>query len=66
MKKEMSDLKIIQNWVSCFEEALARKDVPALSRLFESDCYWRDLVAFTWNIVVFEGLTRLQECFRRV
>ena len=59
MKKEMSDLKIIQNWLSCFEEALARKDVPALSRLFESDCYWRDLVAFTWNIVVFEGLDEI-------
>ena len=36
-----------------------RNDMPALSGLFESDCYWRDLVAFTWNIVVFEGIDEI-------
>jgi putative flavoprotein involved in K+ transport len=35
--------------------ALQRNDVEAAIALFEPDCYWRDLVAFTWNIRTQEG-----------
>jgi putative flavoprotein involved in K+ transport len=44
-----------QMWVSAFGAALERDDVDAAARLFEDECYWRDIVAFTWNIKTMEG-----------
>ena len=35
--------------------ALEAKDAAAVAALFEADGYWRDLVAFTWNIRTLEG-----------
>jgi putative flavoprotein involved in K+ transport len=37
------------------EAALHRGDTAAAVELFQPDCYWRDLVAFTWNIKTMEG-----------
>ena len=37
------------------EAALSRGDTAAAVELFQPDCYWRDLVAFTWNIKTMEG-----------
>ena len=37
------------------DEALTAGDVDAAAELFVEDCYWRDLVAFTWNIRTMEG-----------
>ncbi len=36
-------------------EALAAHDLERALALFQDDCYWRDLVAFTWNIKTVEG-----------
>src|SRR5689334_16350174 len=36
-------------WLADFSSALERGDVDAAVALFEPECYWRDLVAFTWN-----------------
>jgi putative flavoprotein involved in K+ transport len=36
-------------------DALAKGDIAAAVDLFQEDCYWRDLVAFTWNIRTMEG-----------
>ena len=36
-------------------EALAANDLDRALALFQDDCYWRDLVAFTWNIKTLEG-----------
>jgi putative flavoprotein involved in K+ transport len=38
-----------------FEAALASGDIDAAVSLFAEDCYWRDLVSFTWNIRTMEG-----------
>ena len=35
--------------------ALEKGDIDAAVNLFQMDCYWRDLVAFTWNIDTAEG-----------
>ena len=35
--------------------ALERGDIAAATALFADECYWRDLVAFTWNIHTMEG-----------
>ena len=60
MTNALSNMEVVQNWLSRFEEVLTRNDMPALSKLFEGDCYWRDLVVFTWNMVVFEGLDEIE------
>src|SRR5437773_11294075 len=45
----------VSAWLAAFEAALAQGDIPAALALFVDDCYWRDLVAFTWNIKTMEG-----------
>ena len=42
-------------WLSSFEQALADGDGEAAGALFLDDSYWRDLVAFTWNLKTVEG-----------
>ena len=37
------------------EAALARGDVDGAVDMFGEECFWRDLVAFTWNIKTVEG-----------
>ena len=49
----------ITDWLDSFQNALDTGDVAAASGLFAADSYWRDLIAFTWNIVTVEGRRRL-------
>ncbi|MCR5865861.1 NAD(P)/FAD-dependent oxidoreductase [Aquincola sp. J276] len=42
-------------WLAAFEAALSAADIDAATALFDDECYWRDLVAFTWNIKTQEG-----------
>jgi putative flavoprotein involved in K+ transport len=44
-----------QAWLDQFGTALATGKADAVLPLFDADCYWRDLVAFTWNIRTQEG-----------
>jgi putative flavoprotein involved in K+ transport len=45
----------VDQWLTSFEEALAEGDADGAAELFGSDSYWRDLVAFTWNLKTVEG-----------
>ena len=45
----------VEQWLSRFEEALAAGDSASAAELFLDDSYWRDLVAFTWNLRTVEG-----------
>ena len=42
-------------WLDDFERALTTRNIDAAAGLFRLDGFWRDLVAFTWNIVTVEG-----------
>ncbi len=46
-------------WLAEFASALKRADSDAATALFAEECYWRDLVAFTWNIVTLESRTAI-------
>src|SRR6185437_15650864 len=35
--------------------ALEARDIARAVDLFQDECLWRDLVAFTWNIATMEG-----------
>ncbi len=45
----------VVSWLSEFGAALAAGDPAAAAALFHEDCFWRDLIAFTWNIKTMEG-----------
>ena len=47
--------EVVTDWLSDFETALTAGDVESAAGLFRDDSYWRDLIAFTWNIVTVEG-----------
>ena len=47
---------LADDWLSRFEHALQRADDAALRELFDTDCHWRDLLAFTWDIRTVSGL----------
>jgi putative flavoprotein involved in K+ transport len=51
----MSPQERIDAWLADFELALASRDVERLVGKFAVDSFWRDLVAFTWNIKTMEG-----------
>ena len=40
----------ISSLLRSLDQALVSDDVECATNLFQTDCYWRDLVAFTWNI----------------
>ncbi|MEQ1954302.1 NAD(P)/FAD-dependent oxidoreductase [Mesorhizobium sp. CN2-181] len=48
-------------WLGAFAKALETKDVGAATDLFLDDCYWRDLLAFTWNIKTLEGRASIHD-----
>ncbi len=42
-------------WLAAFEEALTARDVDRAAGMFAATSFWRDLIAFTWNITTVEG-----------
>ncbi len=47
--------RVATQWLAGLDAALAQGDIDAALNLFGKECYWRDLVTFTWNIVTLEG-----------
>ncbi len=47
--------KKLSDFLGHFEAALAAGDIDKAADCFQEDCYWRDLVTFTWNIKTMEG-----------
>jgi putative flavoprotein involved in K+ transport len=45
----------VDQWLSRVEDALTNGDAAGAAELFGDESYWRDLVAFTWNITTVEG-----------
>ncbi|MDK3074759.1 NAD(P)/FAD-dependent oxidoreductase [Sedimentitalea sp. JM2-8] len=51
----------VQTFLDDFGSALERGDVDAAVAMFQDDCYWRDLVTFTWNIKTLEGRAQIRD-----
>ena len=55
MDKSAPTRRVI-GWLQALERSLAARDVPAALALFsDKECFWRDMVSFTWNIKTMEG-----------
>jgi putative flavoprotein involved in K+ transport len=50
----------LEDWLRRFAEALAHPASADWSGLFAEECWWRDLVAFSWNIVTLEGAAAIE------
>jgi putative flavoprotein involved in K+ transport len=50
----------VARWLRDFGDALTRLDTAGAAALFAEESYWRDLVAFTWNITTAEGRPAIQ------
>jgi putative flavoprotein involved in K+ transport len=47
--------RAVTSWLETFSALLAKGDAKGAAALFTDDCFWRDLVSFTWNITTLEG-----------
>ncbi len=51
----MSGTVQLADWLTALGRALDGADPDAVAALFQEECFWRDLVAFTWTIQTMEG-----------
>ena len=49
------------SWLDGFARSLAAGDIEAVLAQFTDDCYWRDVLAFTWNIKTLEGPAAIRD-----
>jgi putative flavoprotein involved in K+ transport len=54
----------VTQFLGDFGQALASGDVDRALTFFQDDCYWRDLVTFTWNIHTAEGKAGVADMLR--
>ncbi len=53
-----------QTFLDAFGAALESGNAEAAADMFQDDCYWRDLVTFTWNIKTLEGKGQVTDMLR--
>jgi putative flavoprotein involved in K+ transport len=53
--------KRVKDFIDTFGRALAAGDIDKAVSLFQEDCYWRDLAAFTWNLRTMEGRDQMRD-----
>ena len=61
-----SATELATEWLASLDRALAGADIAATLALFGDECYWRDLVAFTWNVKTLEGRDEIAAMLRAV
>jgi hypothetical protein len=52
---------IAKDWFQAFEKAVASKDESAVSALFLSDSFWKDILALTGDFRTVHGASNIQE-----
>ena len=48
-------ITVADDWLNALEESASSGDIDQVVGLFEQHGYWRDLLAFTWNLTTAEG-----------
>lgn len=54
----------VTQFLDSFGKALEQGDIDAVTAHFLDDCYWRDLVSFTWNLKTCEGRDEIAAMLR--
>ena len=52
----------VDDWLAAFEEALRTRDVERAAGMFAATSFWRDLVAFSWNLTTVEDRRAWPTC----
>jgi putative flavoprotein involved in K+ transport len=55
MTKQTPERTPLASWLDAFSRAMDGADADDIVALFGDTCFWRDLVAFTWDIRTMEG-----------
>src|SRR6266849_6315147 len=54
----------VSDLLNTLDKALSAGEVEHAVDLFQADCYWRDLVTFTWNIKTMEGKEQVRDMLK--
>src|SRR3954452_3288379 len=54
----------VETWLADFEAALAARDAERAAGLFATTSFWRDLIAFSWNITTVENRDGVADLLR--
>jgi hypothetical protein len=54
----------VTDLLNALDKALSAGEVERAVDLFQTDCYWRDLVTFTWNIKTMEGHDQVRDMLK--
>ena len=55
-----------REWLDALAATLAAQQLNTLPALFAADCFWRDFLAFTWNIKTVEGPAGVEDMLSAV
>lgn len=55
--------EVARLWLDTFHTAVAATDMDALESLFVADCWWRDILAITWDLQTARGFDQIREKF---
>ncbi|MBZ9675233.1 NAD(P)/FAD-dependent oxidoreductase [Mesorhizobium sp. ES1-1] len=61
---EIAPTKQAAAWLESLSKALSAGDAQSAANLFVDDCYWRDLLSFTWNVTTMEGRDAIADMLR--
>src|SRR3979411_2530716 len=54
----------VSDFLNALDKALSAGEVERAVDLFQTDCYWRDLVTFPWNIKTMEGKEQVRDMLK--
>jgi hypothetical protein len=52
----LSPVAIAQKWITSFESALLSGEVAGFAKVLHQDCWWRDMLALSWDLRTVHGL----------
>ena len=62
---ETADIALAaETWLSQFETALTAPGDGSMEALFHPDCFWRDVLALSWNLQTLNGRDALQKALK--
>src|SRR5437868_5717357 len=54
-----------ESWLSTFSQALKAREYDRVVRMMHADCYWRDLLTFSWDFKTLQGIEQVKSWLRK-
>lgn len=51
---------VFENWLEQFGAALVSKDIDKIIQYFDANCFWKDILALTWDFPTFTGTDQIR------